>query len=285
MILLKKLFTPVESLDAEKAREYLASHPEGTFTLLDVRQPGEYEEEHIPGATLIPLPQLNDQYEKLDPEKPTLVHCAIGGRSRVAAQLLSGLGFKEVYNLAGGIKAYRGEKATGPQELNLELIRGDESPQEVVILAYSMEKGLQTFHEAVAAETADPDLAALCRQLAQIEELHEGKLADLYRLMEPAGQDLPALMAEREPALMEGGFKPQEFLQQNAALMKSLPEMLELAMMLETQALDLYLRFAARLAHPQAREALYTLAQEEKAHLARLAGLWEEKQGGAGARS
>src|SRR5574340_791346 len=119
MILLKKLFTPVESMNAAEARAYLASHPEGTFTLLDVRQPWEYAEEHIPGATLIPLPQLNEQYRQLDPDKPTLVHCAIGGRSRVAAQLLSGQGFKEVYNIAGGIKAYRGEKATGPQEVNL----------------------------------------------------------------------------------------------------------------------------------------------------------------------
>ena len=69
MIQLKKLFTPVESMDAEEAKKYLASHGEGTFTLLDVRQPGEYEAEHIPGATLMPLPQLNDQYQKLDPEK------------------------------------------------------------------------------------------------------------------------------------------------------------------------------------------------------------------------
>jgi rhodanese-related sulfurtransferase/rubrerythrin len=282
MIQLRKLFTPVESMDAAAAREYLASHPEDTFTLLDVRQPGEYEEEHIPGATLIPLPQLHDRYRELDPGKPTLAYCAIGGRSRVAAQLLSGQGFKEVYNLSGGIKAFRGEKATGPRELNLELIRGDESPPEVVVLAYLMEKGLQTFHEAAAAKTADPELAALCRQLARIEELHEEKLAGLYRQLEPTGQDLPSLMAAREPALMEGGFKPQEFLQQNAALMKSLPEMLELAMMLETQALDLYLRFAAKLTQPQAREVLYTLAQEEKAHLSRLAALWEEKRGGGG---
>ena len=47
--------------------------------------------------------------------------------------------------------------------------------------------------------------------------------------------------------------------------------------MLETQALDLYLRFAAKLAQPQAKEVLHTLAQEEKAHLARLAQLWDEK--------
>ncbi|MFZ5453070.1 MAG: rhodanese-like domain-containing protein [Thermodesulfobacteriota bacterium] len=282
MIQNKKLFTPVASLEAAEAKNYLASHAEGTFTLLDVRQPGEYEEAHIPGATLIPLPQLNDRYQELDPEKPTLVHCAIGGRSRVAAQLLAGMGFKEVYNLAGGIKAFKGQKAAGPRELNLEMIRGDESPSAVVVLAYGMEKGLQTFHEAVAAQTADADLAVLCRQLAHIEELHEERLAGLYRQLEPEGKDLPALMAEREPALMEGGFKPREFLQQNAAWMKSLPEMLELAMMLETQALDLYLRFAAKLTHPETQEVLYTLAQEEKAHLARLAALWEEKAGKPG---
>jgi rhodanese-related sulfurtransferase/rubrerythrin len=277
MIQLRKLFTPVESMDAEQVRKYLASHPEGDFILLDVRQPWEYEEEHIPGATLIPLPQLNDQYGKLDPEKPTLAYCAVGGRSRMAAQLLSGRGFKEVYNLAGGIKTFKGRKAKGPQELNLEMIRGDESPQEVAVLAYSMEKGLQSFHEAAAVQTDDPDLAALCRQLAHYEELHEEKLANLYRQLEPSGKDLPALAAEREPGLMEGGFKPQEFLQQNAALMKSLAGMLELALMLETQALDLYLRFAGKLTQPQAKEVLYTLAQEEKGHLARLAKLWEEK--------
>ena len=282
MILLKKLFTPVESMDAEEARKYLASHPEDTFTLLDVRQPWEYEEEHIPGATLIPLPQLNDRFPKLDPEKATLVYCAIGGRSRVGAQLLSGLGFKEVYNLSGGIKAYQGNKATGPQELNLDLIRGDESPTEVAVLAYSLEKGLQTFYEAIAVKTSDQDLAALCRQLAHIEELHEEKLAGLYRHFEPSGKDLPALVADREPALMEGGFKPQEFLQQNENLMQSLPGMLELALILETQALDLYLRFAAKLTHPQAKEVLYTLAQEEKGHLTRLAKLWEEKAGSSG---
>ncbi len=59
---------------------------------------------------MIPLPQLADAYSELDPEKPILLHCEIGGRSRVAAQLLSGLGFTEIYNLTGGIKAFKGQK-------------------------------------------------------------------------------------------------------------------------------------------------------------------------------
>ena len=105
MIQLAKLFTPVSSMDADAAKDYMTRHREGEYTLLDVRQPGEYEDSHLPGAKLMPLPQLPDTYQALDPDKPTLVHCAVGGRSRVAAQMLSGWGFKEVYNLAGGIKA------------------------------------------------------------------------------------------------------------------------------------------------------------------------------------
>ena len=128
MMQLKKLFTPVGSMDADEAKAYMAGHREGDYTLLDVRQPGEYEDSHLPGAKLMPLPELSDTYQELDPEKPTIVHCAVGGRSRVAAQMLSGWGFKEVYNLAGGIKAFQGHKATGPQELNLDLVKGDETP-------------------------------------------------------------------------------------------------------------------------------------------------------------
>ena len=87
MMQLKKLFTPVSSMDADEAKAYMAGHREGDYTLLDVRQPGEYEDAHLPGAKLMPLPGLSDTYQELDPEKPALVYCAIGGRSRVAAQI------------------------------------------------------------------------------------------------------------------------------------------------------------------------------------------------------
>jgi rhodanese-related sulfurtransferase len=74
MISIKRLFKPVASMDAEQARQYISEHPEGTYTLLDVRQPSEYKKEHIPGAKLIPIPQLADSLAELDPEKPTIVY-------------------------------------------------------------------------------------------------------------------------------------------------------------------------------------------------------------------
>jgi len=70
----KQFLTPVKSMDAEKARTYQEGHKEGSYTFLDVRQPGEYERERIPGAKLIPLPELADRLDELDPDKPILTY-------------------------------------------------------------------------------------------------------------------------------------------------------------------------------------------------------------------
>ena len=70
----KQLFTPVQSIEPDQAREFMAQHPEGSYTLLDVRQPGEYEQEHLPGARLVPLPNLTDALKELDPQKPVIVY-------------------------------------------------------------------------------------------------------------------------------------------------------------------------------------------------------------------
>ncbi len=74
MIQLKRLFKPVKNMDSEEAKAFIEKNREGTFTILDVRQPGEYEKAHIPGSKLVPLPQLRDAADELDPEHPTIVY-------------------------------------------------------------------------------------------------------------------------------------------------------------------------------------------------------------------
>ncbi len=71
---LKKLFKPVKSITADAARSFIAEHEEGTYTLLDVRQPAEYEKMHIPGAKLVPLPELKDSSRQLDSGRPLIVY-------------------------------------------------------------------------------------------------------------------------------------------------------------------------------------------------------------------
>lgn len=69
-----QFLTPAKSIDFKETETFISQYPGQEITILDVRQPSEYQESHIPGATLIPLPQLSDRLDELDPEKPTLVY-------------------------------------------------------------------------------------------------------------------------------------------------------------------------------------------------------------------
>ena len=71
--------------------------------MIDVREPFEYENGHIPGSKLIPLGELSSELHKLNQDSSILLICRSGNRSSQAANLLVEKGFKQVYNLAGGI--------------------------------------------------------------------------------------------------------------------------------------------------------------------------------------
>jgi molybdopterin/thiamine biosynthesis adenylyltransferase/rhodanese-related sulfurtransferase len=73
--------------------------------VLDVREPHEYQIVNI-GAPLIPLGELPNRINELDPNREIVVHCKSGGRSQKAAEFLQKSGFKNVANLAGGITAW-----------------------------------------------------------------------------------------------------------------------------------------------------------------------------------
>jgi rhodanese-related sulfurtransferase len=70
----KQFFTPAKSMDVDEARAFIKEHKQGEFTLLDVRQPAEYEKARIPGAKLIPLPELTHRLNELDPEIPIIAY-------------------------------------------------------------------------------------------------------------------------------------------------------------------------------------------------------------------
>jgi hydroxyacylglutathione hydrolase len=74
--------------------------------VVDVRNPGEQEAGVIPGAHRIPLARLLDRYGELDPGAPTVVYCAGGYRSSIAASLLRSKGFEQVADLQGGYEAW-----------------------------------------------------------------------------------------------------------------------------------------------------------------------------------
>ncbi|UCB49480.1 MAG: DUF892 family protein [Deltaproteobacteria bacterium] len=195
----------------------------------------------------------------------------------MAAQMLSGLGFKEVYNLKGGMMAWEGLQTSGPEALNMDLVRGDESPAEMVRLSYSMENGLQKFYENMQERTKNKAIQALFLKLVQIEQNHKKRLSELYAKMEAPEKALEGLESDSAQGIMEGGFSIEAFTQQNEPFLDTPHHVIEMAMMLETQALDLYLRFSQKTENKDTKGVLFRLADEEKAHLA-LLGDWLEKK-------
>jgi adenylyltransferase/sulfurtransferase len=79
------------------------------ITLLDVRNPDEWDRCHLEGAMHIPLPQLTARAHELDPREEIVVYCKMGGRSADAAGYLRRAGFSQVRHLRGGLDAWRVE--------------------------------------------------------------------------------------------------------------------------------------------------------------------------------
>jgi rhodanese-related sulfurtransferase len=79
-----------------------------SVTLLDVRTQSEYAQGHLTQATLIDFysSDFKSRVSKLDKSKPVFLYCAVGGRSGSAANMLSSMGFKEIYDLQGGINGW-----------------------------------------------------------------------------------------------------------------------------------------------------------------------------------
>ena len=80
--------------------------------LVDVRNPGEFDGGSIPGAMSIPVGQLPDRLGELDPSTPTVVYCAGGYRSSVAASVLRHAGFADVSDILGGYGAWAEQAPT-----------------------------------------------------------------------------------------------------------------------------------------------------------------------------
>ncbi|MBB4264770.1 rhodanese-like domain-containing protein [Roseospira visakhapatnamensis] len=95
------------------AAQAIAWHAHGTVFVLDVREPFEFDQGHIPGAYLMPLSGFDPRFMPDPGDRRLLVHCAVGIRCGHAAKALVQFGYPDlVHRLDGGIAAW--EAAGGP---------------------------------------------------------------------------------------------------------------------------------------------------------------------------
>ncbi|HMC38317.1 MAG TPA: rhodanese-like domain-containing protein [Acidimicrobiales bacterium] len=101
--------------DLEVDLDSFARAYESGARVLDVRNPDEYRAAHVPGAVLIPLPELAARQEEIPDGDPLYVICAVGGRSLTATKALRQAGYRAV-SVAGGTNGWierGGRAATG----------------------------------------------------------------------------------------------------------------------------------------------------------------------------
>jgi rhodanese-related sulfurtransferase len=92
------------TVDELKAR--IDGECDDNFIIVDIRDDASYDEAHIPGAINIPLNELGYRLFSLDKTKDIIVYCVAGITSKVACQILVNAGFKDVYNVTSGVKAW-----------------------------------------------------------------------------------------------------------------------------------------------------------------------------------
>jgi len=99
----------IENLDPERAHQLIQEREDDSnFVIIDVRTPEEHMEGHLEGAINVDYlsPTFADEIGKLDRNGSYLVYCLVGVRSAYAVEIMTSLGFSEVYNMAGGIRQW-----------------------------------------------------------------------------------------------------------------------------------------------------------------------------------
>jgi rhodanese-related sulfurtransferase/rubrerythrin len=262
----------------QDAAQFLDSVRLGERTLLDVRQDFEYAEGHLPGARHIPLPELSERLNELERDLPIMTYCRSGKRSLAAANMLSGQGFQEVVSLEGGMLAWQGAQAQGSADLGIASLAAAQTPAQLLERAWGMELALESFYASLAEQTSDAELSALFRRLAGFEEKHRRTLFETWSRLATGQTETASARAATKadfearakaasnPGFLEGGLPAQSYLE-HMDDPASQSEALELAMAVEAQALDLYMRRHEAVQDAGLRSTLYLLAEEERAHL------------------
>ncbi len=167
----------------------------------------------------------------------------------------------------------------GGEETGLHLFSGVENSEQAVIVGYGLEMGLREFYLTMQSRTKRESTEKLFGKLADIEVLHQQQLLQLYEEITGTSQSMDQFSDNVVQPAMEGGLSTEEYLQLYNTDLNSELEVLGLALAIEAQALDLYLRAADQSKETKTIEVLQQIAREERSHIDRLAKYIDQQQG------
>jgi rubrerythrin len=181
--------------------------------------------------------------------------------------------------MEGGIRAWQGMVAHGIPEAGMAYFSPAANAEELVGLAWSLEEGSKIFYQGVAEHFTNDSVAhQLFTWLVEAEKHHEEHLLESYKTVAGQEPDFTKLRAKFSDSIsgkvMEGGIPVQDAL--NWIKDKGVVESLELAISMEANAYDLYVKMSRKIKDAQAGQIFEKLAEEEQMHLKRLAELLDK---------
>lgn len=257
-----------EHCSVEQVRRKIDEGHAANYALIDVRQPSEYEQGHIPGALLMPLGELETRLDEL-PEKQTLFfYCRSGKRSQAAAMLTASEFAIEtkIYSMDGGIMAWNGTTVTGFPAVGL--FTHARSVEEALKQTMDLERGAELFYEQLLERIDSDPVVQKLNQLAKAEEGHARILHSAWCKVNSNLPPFDTIYNRLEGRIVEGG-KEVDYL---LALLNEKSnffcfDALELALQVECAALDLYSTLALQYQEHHLQEIFTTIAQAEKEHI------------------
>lgn len=271
----------------DSLKAFLRTHKEGSYELVDVRQPAEYAQGHIPGARFIPLPELEATLggprSPLKDEVPTIFYCARGHRSLVAAKIARDAGLLEAGHLDGGIAAWSGISV--PQAPRLSVFMEDKNLTAMLVRALDLEKAAYTLYNDVREKASRLGRDSMCKLMDRIVDMEMAHARQVYRQLAKRIPEPPPFETLFEAAggdVLEGGFTPEDLgpwvdsvLDEDATCM----ETAELGLEIEYAAYDLYKSAAIAIREhaaggphlpegerDEAASIFLTIAEQEKQH-------------------
>jgi rhodanese-related sulfurtransferase len=257
----------IQEIYPEDLNRYISGKKETDYLLVDVRERGEYESEHIPGAKLVPLSELEGRLDELPEDRELIFYCRSGRRSNVGAVFArdSGLVNGAIYNLVGGISAWEGKTLAGFPRF--ETLEGTSDLSRTLERAINMEKGTFLLYKTMLELSSGLPQEKTLRKLSRMEIGHAQAIYKFLRNTKEV-QPFDELFNESRGDIVEGGYDLKAVVGQlrenreNSCLF-----MCELALELEYRAYDLYRNIAEKAPDADYKRAMFFLSEQEKAHV------------------
>jgi len=182
--------------------------------------------------------------------------------------------------MEGGIRAWKGMVAHGLPDAGMAYFSPAANAEEIVGLAWAQEEGSKIFYQGIADHFGeDKEAQEMFNWLVSAEKSHEKHLLQTYETLTGTQKDFEKLRAKSRDILngtrMEGGSAVKEALAWIQD--KGVFESLELAIAMEINALDLYIKMSRVIEDKQAQQIFKKLSEEEQVHLEKLSGLLDHR--------